>query len=60
MCQSCAEEYFGFLRQAWPGFGEGLVTDEFLSKFAASDSNAVLIEVEAHMKKWVADNKSRK
>jgi protein-arginine kinase activator protein McsA len=60
MCQSCAEEYFGFLRQAWPGFGEGLVTDEFLSRFAASDPNAVLVEVEAHMKKWVAENKSRK
>jgi hypothetical protein len=57
MCKPCAEEYYRFLRQAWPGFGDPSISDKQIANINASDRLAVFTEAEGHMKKWVADKK---
>ncbi len=63
MCKSCSDEYYGFLRLKLPGFGDPNLTKEqmatFLAKFKSCDFHAILVELEAHMKKWVAERDSR-
>jgi protein-arginine kinase activator protein McsA len=63
MCKPCAEEYYRFLDHKIPGFVEcartATVTDDLRAKLRARDFSAILIEVEAHMKKWVAERGQR-
>jgi protein-arginine kinase activator protein McsA len=59
MCKACAEEYYGFLRQTWPGFGEASISDEQIAEIHASDKLAIFMDAEEHMKKWAANKKSR-
>jgi protein-arginine kinase activator protein McsA len=58
MCKPCAEEYYRFMRQAWPGFGDPSISDEQIANINASDGPAIFTEAEEHMRKWVADKKS--
>jgi protein-arginine kinase activator protein McsA len=57
MCKPCTEEYYRFLRQKWPGFGETTITSEQIAKIHTSDISSILIETEDHMKKWVSEKK---
>jgi hypothetical protein len=57
MCKPCTEEYYRFLRQKWPGFGETTITSEQIAKIHTSDISSILIETEDHMKKWVTEKK---
>jgi protein-arginine kinase activator protein McsA len=57
MCKLCAEEYYNFLRQAWPGFGGTTITTKQIAKNRTSDISSILIEAENHMKKWVTEKK---
>ena len=63
MCKSCSGEYYGFLRRKLRGFGDGDLTEEqraaFMAKFKSCDFPAILIELDAHMKKWVAARDSQ-
>lgn len=54
MCERCADEYFGFLNQTWPGFGEVTIMDKQIANINKSDTAAVFREAEEHMSKWVA------
>jgi len=57
-CRPCAEEYFRFLRQTLPGFGEATITTEQIAVIRTHNMAAVLMEADEHMKKWVADRGS--
>ncbi|HEY5505049.1 MAG TPA: hypothetical protein VIK28_07815 [Sedimentisphaerales bacterium] len=58
MCRPCAEEYHRFLGQKLPGFGSDTITTEQIAKIRTYDMSAVLMEVDEHMKKWVAERDS--
>jgi hypothetical protein len=58
-CKSCTEEYFRFLRQKLPGFGNPDITTGQAAEMRKRDMAGVFIEVEEHMKKWVADRDSQ-
>ena len=59
MCKSCADEYFRFLRQKLPGFGEPDLTTEQIAELRAHNIAGVLTEAQEHMKKWVAQRDSQ-
>jgi hypothetical protein len=59
MCDPCAEEYYRFLGQRWPGFGDATITGEQIAAIHATDKMAVFREAEEHMKKWVAEKQSQ-
>jgi hypothetical protein len=59
MCGPCAEEYYRFLGQKWPGFGDVTITDEQIAAIHATDKPTVFRAAEEHMKKWVAERHSR-
>jgi len=52
MCKPCAEEYYRFLSEKWPGFGDVNITDEQIASINRTDKVAVLRHVEEHMKTW--------
>jgi hypothetical protein len=58
MCKPCAEEYFRFLQQELPGFGEPEITAQQIAEFRRHNMAAVLTEADEHMKKWVAEQRS--
>jgi hypothetical protein len=58
MCKACAEEYFGFLGQKLPGFGDPDATKEQKAEIR-KNMRDVFAEVETHMKKWVAGRNSQ-
>jgi protein-arginine kinase activator protein McsA len=41
MCQPCAEEYFRFLGEKWPGFGDVAITKEQIARIHRTDKPAV-------------------
>lgn len=53
MCKLCADEYFRYLRQKVPGFGDPDPTTEQIAEIASHDMSSVLMETDNHMKKWV-------
>jgi protein-arginine kinase activator protein McsA len=61
LCKPCAKEYFGFIRQKLPGFGDPDLTKEqmatLVADYKACNFPAVLAELEKHMKEWVAKRK---
>lgn len=57
MCKPCAEEYFRFLRDKWPGFGDVEITGEQIANIHGTDKAAVFRQAEEHMKNWVADHR---
>jgi len=63
MCKPCSDEYYGFLRLKLPGFGDGDLTEEqmamLVAEFKSCDFPAILVELEDHMKKWVAERHSQ-
>ena len=63
MCKSCSDEYHGFLRLKLPGFGDPHLTKEqmaiLMDKLKSCDFPAILVELEAHMKKWVKERDSQ-
>jgi hypothetical protein len=63
MCKPCSNEYYGFLRLKFPGFGDPNPTEEqmavLVAKLRSSDFPAILVELEAHMKKWVIGRDSQ-
>ena len=63
MCKSCSDEYYGFLRLKFPGFGDPDLPkkqmDILVAKLKSCDFHAILVELEAHMKKWVAERDSQ-
>jgi hypothetical protein len=54
LCKRCAEEYHGFLGRELPGFGNPDITKEQIDQIRTRNFAAILTELEAHMKKWVA------
>jgi protein-arginine kinase activator protein McsA len=58
MCKSCADEYFRFVRQKWPGFGGLDITDEQIANIRGADTVAVFRQAEEYMRKWVAERNS--
>src|SRR5271169_4280723 len=46
MCKPCAEEYYRFLREKWPGFGGVAITDEQFADLHRTDDAAVFREAE--------------
>lgn len=62
MCRPCTEEYFGFLEGKLPGLGQSDRTPEqlttFVAKAKACNFPAMLVELDEHMKRWVAKRKS--
>lgn len=52
MCKPCSEEYYRFLGEKWPGFGDLAITEEQIANIRSSDSAEVVREAEEHMKKW--------
>ena len=59
MCKSCAEEYFRFLSQKLPGFGEPDMATEQVAEMRKHNMAGVFNETEEHMKKWVAERDSQ-
>jgi hypothetical protein len=63
MCKPCSNEYYGFLRLKLPGFGNPDLTEEqmatLVAKLKSCDFPAILVELEAHMKKWVTERDSQ-
>jgi protein-arginine kinase activator protein McsA len=59
MCKPCTEEYYRFLRQKCPGFGETRITNEQTANICTSDFSTILIEAEEYMKRWVAEERMR-
>src|SRR5262249_8991736 len=61
LCKRCWDEYYRFLDHKIPGFVEcartATVTDDLIAKMRACDMPAILVEIEAHMKKWVEDRR---
>ena len=54
MCKPCAEEYFRFIRQELPFFGDPDITTEQIAELRTHNVTAVLAEADEHMKGWVA------
>ena len=63
ICMPCAKEYYGFLGVKLPGFGDGNRTKEqmdlLVANLKACDFPAVILELDDHMKEWVAKRKSQ-
>lgn len=59
MCKPCAEEYFRFLSEKWPGFGDVEIKDEQIANIHRTDKAAVFRQAEEHMKKWLAEGRSK-
>jgi len=59
MCKPCAEEYFRFLRQKLPGFGDPDITAEQIAEMQKHNIAGVLAEAKEHMKKWVKGRDSQ-
>ena len=59
MCKPCAEEYFRFLRQKLPGFGEPEITNEQIAEIRTHNMADVLTEAQGHIQKWVAEKNSK-
>ena len=58
MCKPCAKEYFRFIRQSLPHFGDADITTEQLGELRTHNIAEVLTEADEHMKKWVAGRSS--
>jgi len=63
MCKPCAKEYYDFLGLKLPGFGDCNLTEEqqalMMANLKACDFPAVILELDDHMKEWVAKRKSQ-
>jgi hypothetical protein len=59
MCKPCAEEYFRFVRQRLPSFGDPDITNEQAAELQTHNIGKVLTEAKEHMKKWVAERDSK-
>ncbi len=59
MCERCADEFYRFLDQKWPGFVEcartATVTPELIAGIQGTDRAAVIREAEEHMRKSIAN-----
>jgi len=57
MCKPCTEEYCHFLELKFPGLGNHPTKEQTAllgSSFQTGDFPAILVELEKHMKKWMA------
>jgi hypothetical protein len=54
MCEACAGEYFRYIKEKLPGFGNPDITDEQIIKLCESEVGEVVRDAEKHMKNWVA------
>ena len=59
MCKPCAEEYFRFVRQRLPSFGDPDITNGQIAELRTHNIGEVLTEAKEHMKKWVAEKVSK-
>jgi hypothetical protein len=58
MCKPCAEEYFRFLRQELPHFGDPDITPEQIAELRTQNIAAVLTQADEHVKRWVTRRNS--
>jgi hypothetical protein len=58
MCKPCAEEYFRFIRQELPHFGDPDITTDQIADLHTQNNAAVLTEAVEHMKQWVTRRNS--
>lgn len=59
MCKPCAEEYFRFLSEKWPGLGDVEITKEQIAHIHSTDKAAVIRKAEEHMKRSVAERRPK-
>ena len=58
MCKPCAEEYFRFIHQELPHFGDPDITTEQIAELHTRNIAAVLAEADEHVKRSVARRSS--